>query len=223
MQAKFIALAACLLAAVAADWWSVSAAPKGVGDHIDLIPPALAGLATTKRWRHPLDERGVVEDGAVYSAPDGAQIMVDYWRGIRGEHNGIFCFVVQGESVVREQSMQVQTRAGRSDFTVALLRNGGSLRLAASTHCRPDGCEGSPLRLGSAPFTGSPWASLLSLRLGLLPMHEPIVPLTVLVEHPGRIATDGVEMERQLLEEFRRVAGDLDLRPAQELARQYRS
>jgi hypothetical protein len=224
MRAKLLAVAVAGLLALGADHWAAEAAVKGVGQEIVLVPGTLDGLNAARRWNHPLDEKDLIEDGAVFTDAAGERsVLLDFWRGARAEHDGIFCFVLQGESVLREQLIEVETRSERALFNVALLRNGGRMRLAASTHCRPEGCTAVPLRWGAAPAAGSPLAALRQVRVGLRPAHEPIVPVSLVLEYPRQAVTlDTGETSERLISDFRRVARDLDLAPVQQLARLYR-
>jgi hypothetical protein len=225
MYAKLIALGLATSLVLSVNWFQHDRNAGRVGGGLDLVlvPETLDGLQIKRRWNHSLGvavDGDVMEDGAVYADADGQRsVMLDFWRNGRSEHNGIECYLIQGESVVREQLVEVMTRSGRAVFNVALLRNGGRIRLAAATQCKTGECVQKPMRLGAAPLRAAELPQLLKARIGFLPTGSRVVPVSLSLEYPAvQTANDLASTERRLFEDFRRVAGQLDLAPAQALA-----
>lgn len=202
------------VAAVAAHAWIPAGGNevRAGGAGIVLVPAELDGAPMRKHWRNP--QRGtIVEVGAQYAASHfgPSPVMLDFFRGDPHTHNGIGCFLGQGESLDSENLRTLATADGKAVFDVGILRTPGQVRLIAATECTPERCLAQKL-----PLPGHFWHQWDPENLSLQSTAS-VVPVAIILTHK----TDGYSAEGitdALKDELRHVAGVLDLRQARRLA-----
>lgn len=220
MTARLVALAVVVAAALGLQLLLVKSrggAEQAAGAAIALLPASLNGEAVATRWSNP-QPGGVVEQGAVYGAAGGQKLPVqlDFYRNRDREHNGILCYVSQGEAILWHQFRDVATQGGTTRFEIAITDAGELLRLTAATECRKDGCTE---REYSYRF-GVPWTLLSTWRrFGGADDGEAVVPMSIVLQYPfPDNSRDRDAMQQELLRQFEAAAAATDLRPAQQLA-----
>ena len=87
-------------------------------------------------------------------------------------HDAIYCQLVRGEEISWRHLKQLKTADSTATFDIAIIQNGGGVRLVAATNCWSKGCDQGPSG-GWGYFV--PRASLISSMTGA----ESPVPLTV--------------------------------------------
>ncbi|MGH8273702.1 MAG: hypothetical protein ACRES9_05515 [Gammaproteobacteria bacterium] len=196
-------------------WWGNRGGGEAYADakNITLVPQTLGSSGMLKSWHNNL--RGsITEVGALYAAGSfgPAPIMLDFRRGDPRAHNGIGCFLTQGETLVSEHLNKFRTASGLVVFDLGVTRSGDELQMTAATACTPKECRGQ--RLPFAETLGQQWSlkNLLSM-----PYAHGVVPVAVILKQKigpeGQSATIG-----DLRAELERAMPLIDFTPAQRLA-----
>ncbi len=177
-----------------------------------LLPSSIGPYRITeRRWRNELGN-SLVEQGAIYSAANGASdVQLDFQLHSRMEHNGAGCYLAQGTSFVAQQVRAVRTRDSGATFDISFFRDNDHLRLVAATECFSRECTETPLVVWG-------WRlPKLNLDTLLSPRRDPSTPVSVVIERA--VSTDGWRLaEQRLLAEFERFAADLDLTTVRHLS-----
>jgi len=215
MIAKAIAAVALIaIAAVASRGW-IGARRVVVhpgGQDVVLVPAALDGASMLKRWRNQRSGT-IVEVGALYAASHfgPAPVLLDFRRGDPRTHNGIGCFLGQGETLDSERLHTLTTAYGTAVFDVGILRTPDQVRLIAATECTADQCVEEKL-----PMLDQFWHQW-DLKHLMTQTAGSVVPVAViLTRKTGGYSAD--DIVAALEDELRHVAAVLDLRPARRLA-----
>jgi hypothetical protein len=112
-------------------------------DHraIALVPSVLGRAPVVKRWRNHLTG-GRIETGALYAAGvyGAAPVLLDFYRNTPRIHNGIACFLDQGDTLVSQRLMRLRTAHGFVVFDVAVTHTLDQVHLIAATECTSKGC-----------------------------------------------------------------------------------
>ncbi|MGH8377632.1 MAG: hypothetical protein ACRER7_01650 [Gammaproteobacteria bacterium] len=183
-------------------------------DSIRLVPAALGPSAQLRRWRNPQPGRGnLVEAGAVYAAGvfGPAPVMLDFFRGSDAPHNGIACFLIQGETLTEEKLVPLRTLSGTAVFDVGIVRTPGQLRLVAATECSASVCNSTRLPFLSRFWTQWNWKSLLNG-----PVNG-VVPAAVILTQQTRAGSEQTSVA-ELRGELARAVAKMDFTPAERLA-----
>lgn len=108
---------------------------------ITLVPSTLGRAPTVKRWRNHL-AGGRIETGALYAAGvyGAAPVLLDFYRNTARTHNGIACFLDQGDTLVSQRLMRLRTAHGFVVFDVAVTHTRDQVHLIAATECTSKGC-----------------------------------------------------------------------------------
>jgi len=177
-----------------------------------LLPQMLDGLPIAQRWDNPYPN-GMVEQGALY-APAGVEtdgIQLDYFRHSSTRHNGIGCYLDQGERLLSQRMTPVRFADSTQEVDLALTRSADQVRLIAATECGTDACNEQSL-----PFGRDFWRSL---RLqSKRSAAESRVPVSVVLTAPLAAHQDSTATQAALLARFHRIAAQIDLAPARRLA-----
>jgi hypothetical protein len=174
---------------------------------IALVPAAVGEYLPVNSWHTEL--RGdLVEEGAVFapSAGAGDPVQLDFFRNGRKTHNGIGCFLNQGESLLNENIRTLQTASGQIQFDVALLRTEDTIRIVAATECSARGCSEQALPLEF---------SFAALSQGSIDYG--VVPVSVTLMHPSGTTSES-DTETLLEQELSKAISAIDLQPARRLA-----
>ncbi|MDE2235665.1 MAG: hypothetical protein KGK44_08975 [Gammaproteobacteria bacterium] len=183
-------------------------------ESIRLVPVELGAAHQISHWRNRQPGRGdLVETGAIYAGSMfvPAPVLLDFFRGADVQHNGIACFLIQGESLTQEHLMQLPTLTGFAVFDVGVVRTPGQIRLVAATECTARGCYADKL-----PFLGNFWHQWNWMNLVAGPV-DGVVPAAVILtqktdsQHEQQVIT-------QLRAELARAVAQIDLTPARRLA-----
>lgn len=185
------------------------------GDHraITLVPSTLGRASVVKRWRNHLTG-GRIETGALYAAGvyGAAPVLLDFYRNTARTHNGIVCFLDQGDTLVSQRLMRLRTAHGFVVFDVAVTHTLDQVHLIAATECTSRGCTTQKI-----PLLTNFWKQW-SLRNLLEAGPHGVVPAAVIltrkVTGQGSRATAIVALRAELL----RVIPYIDFSRARRLA-----
>ncbi len=184
-------------------------------DHraIALVPSMLGRAPVVKRWRNHL-AGGRIETGALYAAGvyGAVPVLLDFYRNTARTHNGIACFLDQGDTLVSQRLMRLRTAHGFVLFDVAITRTSERIRLIAATECTSEGCT-----IRKIPLLTNFWKQWnLQDLLGAGP--HGVVPAAVILTHKvkgqGSRAATIVALRAELL----RVTPYIDFSRARRLA-----
>ena len=190
------------------------AANSVAAESIRLVPPELGAAPQVSRWHNPQPGRAdVVETGAIYAASafGPAPVLLDFFRGDDAPHNGIACFLIQGESLTQEQLMRLPTLTGPAVFDVGVIRTPGEIRLVAATECTAQGCNAQTL-----PFWHGFWRQWTWKNLAIGPIKG-VVPAAVILTQKTD-AGQAPTVIAQLRAELVRAVARINLDPAERLA-----
>jgi len=212
MNARLLAFAVLVVSATAASGmqersWTRQASPAAAA--VVLVPETLGERSISKRWNNLL-RGGIVEDGAVFSGASGVPVQLDFFRNRPTAHNGINCYLLEGESLTWERPQVLQMATAPAQFDVALLSSNDSLRLIAATECSAGGCNEHGLWGEPVGNSKLRWTSANA-------PHEAVVPVSIVLSSP----LDGAEpavVEARLMSQLQDAARLIDLAPAQKLA-----
>ncbi len=182
------------------------------GNNIKLVPKTLGGAEQLKHWHNDLHD-SIVEVGALYAAGGfgPAPVLLDFRRNYPRTHNGIGCFLNQGETLDSENLQTLQTASGTAVFDVGILRTPGQVRLIAATECTSGKCVEEKL-----PFLNRFWKQW-SLKNLLANQSGSVVPAAIILTRKTEAAgADAAITELQA--ELKKVAAVVDLAPARRLA-----
>jgi hypothetical protein len=213
MYAKLTALALGVLVFGTLHW---ATAPHSVNradtiDRINLLPANIGSAAIVEKWNNRQSAQ-VVEQGARYASNDSADtpVQLDFFKGRPNTHNGIICYLWQGEALLWQRLESVATAGRPAIFDVGLTRAGQQLRLVAATECSAESCTEQPLPVSGYLWTQWRWKNLIQT-------GNPVVPVSIVLSRP--IGAEGLEAtQSQLLAAFYHAAALIDLSPAQQLA-----
>jgi hypothetical protein len=220
MHARLLALALVIattlgLGQLVAARASASAGPEAAA--IVVLPQSLPGYRIEDSWSHVnFGWWGAREEGALYAPLAGAAdpVQLDFYRGSRTTHNGVGCFLAQGESMRSESLQAVKTRSGVVIFDIAVTQADNRVRLTAATECRVDSCTETAVRSEGL----MPWQRW-QIRFIPAAGAKAVVPFSVmLIRDHVADADQATTAEAQLQRQFAEVASQLDLMPAQHLA-----
>lgn len=216
----YLKLAAALLGVLLVAWLghaalgSGSAAESNAARSIHLVPAVLGGAPRTRRWRHPQPGQGdLVETGAIYAAGTfgPVPVLLDFFRGADAPHNGIACFLIQGESLTEEQLLKMRTLTGAAVFDVGVIRTPGQIRLVAATECTAGGCNAETLPFWRGFWRQWNWKNLATgSTKGVVPAAVILTQATDAGQAPAAVA--------QLHAELLRAVAGIDFNPARRLA-----
>lgn len=182
-----------------------------------LLPATLNGWSIREHWDNPWPS-GAIEQGALYAlaglSADQAKVQgvqLDFNRNNSSTHNGIACYLVQGESLVWQRLQTVRFATAPTVVDLALLRTRDRLRLAAATECRSSGCSERPLPVLSQLWQG------FNASLNAQPAAS-VVPVSIVLQADTDADHDLAATQAALLDRFERAAAQIDLAPAQRLA-----
>jgi hypothetical protein len=119
------------------------------------------------RWKN-YRPSGLIEEGAWYvrSASPTASLLhpvqLDFYRQAPAEHNALYCFLIQGETLVSSQSLQWQDHGHSIEAVLALTRTAAHSRWMLVTECLSDRCSEKGIHL-SLSFGLSGWDPLQGL------------------------------------------------------------
>ena len=199
--AAFVALVVCY-GSVSAKYWPISpdqTAPERAD--IVLLPQMIGDRQIVRQWNNDL-ESGDIEQGAVYATAKGTPVQLDFFRTRFHAHNGVACYLSEGESLVEDGLRTLKTSTDGAVFDVALLRSENALRIVAATECAANQCAEQPV---SAP-----------LQAAFLPQRS-LVPTSIMLTRPvGK--DDGAAVAAQLNRELEEVIAQINLEPARRLA-----
>ena len=179
-----------------------------------LLSQTLDGLPIAQRWDNPRPN-GTVEQGALY-ATDGnkvAGIQLDYYRHSPTLHNGIGCYLTQGERLLSQRMTPVRFADSTQEVDLALTRSVDQVRLIAATECGTDACNEQSL-----PFGRDFWRSLRLQSKPSTSTAESRVPVSIVMTAPLAAHQDPTATQAALLARFHRIAAQIDLAPARRLA-----
>ncbi len=212
MNAKLLAFAALVISGATASGiqersWTQEPSPAAAV--IVLLPETLGVRSVSKRWNNRLLGGGI-EEGALYDGVSGMPVQLDFFRNRHLEHNGIGCYLREGESLAWERLQALQVADMTAKFDVALLSNNDSLRLVAATECSPKGCIEHGL-------WGDPLGSSQLRWHGVSTTRDSVVPVSIMLSSPLD-GEDPAAVEARLMSQLEDVARLIDLAPAQKLA-----
>lgn len=175
---------------------------------VSLVPETLGEAHATTRWRNEL-AGSEIEEGAVYSPRGGGDpVQLDFFRNRMQPHNGIACYMGQGEHLRSEQLVNLRTANGAEVvFDLAVLTDGERLRLVAATECTADGCTEERLTHSAK---SPPFGIAVSFK-DAQPVR-PVIPLSVMVQSADG-EPDGDAVSGRLDAELRDAVLKLDLAP----------
>jgi hypothetical protein len=182
---------------------------------IVLLPATLGERHITKRW-HNLLGSTTIEEGALYAG--GANVpavQLDFYRNSPVRHNGVVCYMTQGETMIWDKPRVLRTHDGTAQLDVALFRGGGQLRIAAATECSVQGCAESSFNDEIA--TGSE-VHQQSWRLQASSVRWSVVPVSVVMARTVRGADDEDAVAADMERDLETALQQIDLTPARKLA-----
>lgn len=216
----YLKLAAALLGVFGVAWLGRAAlgpaqiTNSAAADSIQLVPAKLGAAPQIRRWRNLRPGHGnLVESGALYAAGafGAAPVLLDFFRGDNAPHNGIGCFLDQGESLTNERVMTLSTRTSPQIFDVGVVETPSLVRVIAATECSSNGCTAELL-----PFLGHYWMQWRWSNFVDDHIHG-VVPAAVILTQKTD-ARQAPMVIAQLRGELVRAVAQIDLVPAQRLA-----
>jgi len=189
-------------------FWTNQAETAG---SINLLPAAIGSASIVRQWNNVRSQQ-VIEQGALYASNDPADtpVQLDFFKGNPDTHNGVICYLFQGEALLWQHLETVPTAGKPVIFDLGLTRAGQQLRLVAATECTAQGCTEQPVPVNDYFWTQ--W----SLK-NLTQPRTPVVPMSIVLTRP--IGAGGLEAtQSQLLTAFYHATAQLDLSPVQQLA-----
>jgi len=188
---------------------SWSRQPSAEAGAVVLLPDSIGERRIVKRWNNP-QRSGAIEEGAVYAAGSDTSVQLDFFRNSGSAHNGVGCYLLEGESLAWERTQTLRMADASAEFDVALLSSNEGLRLVAATECGPLGC--TEHGLWGAAVIGS------ELRWqGYSKVEQSVVPVSIMLASPLD-GEDPAAVEARLMSKLEDVIGKIDLAPAQKLA-----
>ncbi len=184
---------------------------RDAGEQIQLLPDQIGNYQrTTDSWRNQVSQ-GVIENGAVYKDRSGASVQLDFFRHGSRPHNGLGCYLVQGETLLWERVQNLPTRTGSAEFDLGMAQTRESLRLVAATECRVDGCREDSLAI---------WRKFGDFKKLIFQLFsEPtgaVVPVSIVFTTPADQRDPAVEAD--LMVKLQEFIAALDLAPVRTLA-----
>lgn len=181
------------------------------GDAIQILPQEVGEYRkTAQSWRNA-PQRWMIEEGAMYSDGKGVLVQLDFFRRDSQSHNGLGCYLGQGESLLWEHLQQLPTLNGKADFDLGLTQTKEMLRLVAASECRAGGCSEVPLPL---------WKQLSDFKRLVLQLFaqpgDAVVPVSIVLTVPA--TTRDPALEAALIHQLQTFIAALDLEPARKLA-----
>jgi hypothetical protein len=183
----------------------------GAGDEIQLLPMQIgAYYKSDQSWRNE-PQPGVIEEGAMYSTGKGLPAQLDFFRHDPQTHNGLGCYLGQGETLLWERVQRLPTLNGTAEFDLGLAQTRETLRLVAASECRAGGCSEVPLPL---------WKQFSDFKR-LIPQlfadpGEAVVPLSIVLTTPA--ANRDPALEAEMMRQMQSFIAALDLEPVRKLA-----
>jgi hypothetical protein len=113
---------------------------------LELLPAEVGAFhRDAEHWKilRPDDS---IEEGAMYRGeqhPD-VRIQLDFYRQYDKEHNGMLCYVGQGEELMWQRQVVLNANDSNVVIALGLTRFEHQLRLIAATECYADGCQEMP-------------------------------------------------------------------------------
>jgi hypothetical protein len=217
MTLKLLALALLVGAGVLIHAQGNKRVPHGPADDVALLPAQIGDYQqSARRWYNP-QHGGIVEEGAIYTANAApgkslVPVQLDYYRHARGVHNGLGCYLIQGETLHWQRRQSVATAAGNTVFLLGLTQTREQVRLVAATECSARQC------VGETPV-GSNWSflNLGATLFGDAAGSNDVVPVSVVLTAQDD-GNDIAATQAALLEQFRRFAASLDMSGASRVA-----
>lgn len=190
---------------------STSANQAETVDSFNLLPATIGSATIVRQWNNRQSPQ-VVEQGALYASndPTDTPVQMDFFKGRPTTHNGMICYLFQGEVLLWQHLETIPTAGNPAIFDVGLTRADQQLRLIAATECTAQGCAEQPVPVSDYFWTQWSWKNLTQTR-------NPVVPMSIVLTRP--IGAEGLEAtQSQLLTAFYHATAQLDLSPVQQLA-----
>jgi hypothetical protein len=137
-----------LVILVASAWWCLPQPASRPGsnplaDAIDLVPLRIGSFQRQSQiWKIDRSD-GAIEEGAMYakvSEPEHA-IQLDFYRAYNKAHNGLLCYLGQGETLLWTQSMVLNHKHHAIQLLLGMTQSDHRLRLTAATECFAEHCH----------------------------------------------------------------------------------
>ena len=193
----------------------VASSIQTAANELQIVPTRIGRFVRTeKQWKIIRDD-GVIEEGAMYSDDahgsktlDGAPVQLDFYRAYNKPHNGLLCYIGQGERLLWTRHFILQNPNQSIRFLIGLTESDGQLRLTAATECDSDHCDEESF--DKEWHFRRPSAHQRSI--------EGIVPMSVVIIQPTAGANP-VQVERELIEKMNSFLDAFDFDPIFALAR----
>lgn len=212
MNLKLLAFAALVICGTAASGmqeFSMRRSVSPAAASVVLVPETIGPLRIAQRWNNPQRD-GAVEQGALYNAASGVALQLDFFRNRAYMHNGIGCYLMEGESLAWERPRTLRMASADAQFDLALLSTGDGLRLVAATECTAEKCVERTLWGQAVAGSQLRWD-------GATRRLQSVVPVSIVLSSPLNGEEPAV-VEARLMSQLQDAAGLIDLAPAQKLA-----
>ena len=180
-----------------------------------LLPAEVGPYRIASKWRN--DPHGwEPEEGALYSRGEGANpVQLDLRLNPTRQHNGIGCYLINGEMLTAESLRTVRTADTVVAFDVAFTIDGGNERLVAATECFAQGCTETRL------FGWGIVIPQLTLKSLLVPAvtrpARPLVAVSIMLNR--KVANSNLRIaQSELFAQFADFASALNLAGVREFA-----
>jgi hypothetical protein len=132
-----------------------------LAEAIELTPPRMGSFVRQSQTWKIRFSAGHIEDGALYSNAELPEvpIQLDFYRGLNKDHNGLVCYLAQGETLLWIHTRSMSHHGQDITMQWGLTRSEDQLRLTAVTVCGPNRCH--------APARPTQWSLNIQHVLGL--------------------------------------------------------
>lgn len=219
MKLKLLALALF----VGMLWWLAptpySKSSNPLAQAIDLTPASMGLFKRQDQTWRILRKDGSIEEGAMYALPDHpeASIQLDFYRQFNKEHNGLLCYLLQGETLVWTQTFVTYMHQQKITLLLGLTQSDNQLRLTAVTECYSDACieldVSSAWTIKLAPDSPAATGTLARSNQA----SKGVVPMSVVITQPYA-AGQAQHVEQQLVTVMHSFLKSFDFQTVMQLA-----
>lgn len=199
MKAKLavLALAVALLGWV--NWpiflvADVSGSTKNsLADAVQLVPYEFGDFERTEPHWHIVRNDGAIEEGSIYRIKQNkvlekelgalsanSKVQLDFYRAYNKKHNGLMCYIGQGETLRWTRHQSVQDPSLKINVVLGLTQLDRQLRLTAAAECYADSCDETPPETHWG-VSFSPWAPLSKDKTVVESQGRGVVPMSVVM------------------------------------------
>lgn len=199
---------------------NLSSSPARVlnSNAVVLVPPAIGEFQRSDTVWNIRHADGSSEEGAVYklatSGGDaGMPVQLDFFRNMDEKHDGVMCYLLQGELLHRSELISLHTGPKPVRVLLSLTGTKNRLRLVATTECFANYCDEENLQSGWG-FHLPEFASLKAAVIGRAQNTSGVVPVSVMLT--AEVNSDNRQKtEQELRKQMQVFLQAFDFAPAQ--------